>query len=279
MQVGNFELLYKKEQSQSLAGDFFPYDCSSVNRPEYREIFGFRKFVNEKPWMAFSHSGLFSSKFFDKMGITSAELNFFLETNPGYDVYLFHPYPKELSIANHFMELAELEHPGISEMVALVWDRIFNCPPPVLTIPDDQGLICHCNYFIGSKFFWKGYLHFINRFCELLVHESGKPLRDLTPYTLSRNSETHLPIAVFVFERCLSHYLKMRSDELSVISYGLENSAWVPPEIFVGEHNYVDELKLQINTAVLADPVVSNFEREKAVRSYYESRKERCINE
>jgi len=274
MKLGSYELIYASDQKPSLTDGFSLFDSSDVNRSELREISGFRKFAESGVWQQHDLSGLFSPKFLQKVGIGADQFRGFVNAYPGYDVYLFHAFPKELSIANHFLELAEYEHPGIQSALSSVWAAIFGSELPLLLLPDDGVYCCHCNYFVASHRFWSGYSKFISSFCKLLESEAGSSLMELTPYTLSAGDDLELPIAVFVFERCLSHYLKMYENELAIINFSMvEPHWWIPPEIFDGEHDFLHALLAEIQRKDSFAPELSSKARECAVMSYYAYRK------
>jgi len=271
--LGSYELIYEPNQKPNLSEGFLPFDSSDVNRPELREITGFRKFAETGIWKDHELSGLFSPKFLQKSGITADSFRDFISSNPGYDVYLFHPFPKELSIANHFLELAEYEHPGIESILSKVWISLFGTELPKILLPDEGDICCHCNYFVASQLFWEGYSEFISGFCHLLESDVGKELLGFTPYTLSKGDDIELPIAAFVFERCLSHYLKMRENKLTILNFSVVAEDWVPPELFDGEHEFLYSLLKGVQLQESFGKEHAKKARELAVVSYYAFRK------
>lgn len=272
MTLGLFELFYEPGQQPRLPAPFQPFDARGVNRTEYRELQAFRLFANSDTWAGFGRSGLFSPRFLDKMGIAIDDVVRFVAAHGDADVCLFHPYPRELSLANHFLELAELEHPGITDTLQWVWARIFDAPLPRMDASADASLCCHCNYVLGSTRFWQGYAPFVNAYMRLLDTPSGNPLQQPTPYTLTRTGDRTLPLGVFAFERALSHYLKQCGTGLKVVNYAFSGRSWQPPELFAGEAALVDRLLAGIRTpAASGEPEAQR--RRQAVRHYFEHRR------
>jgi len=275
LKLGSFEILYATGQHPSLGSDFLGFDAVSVNKSIYRELFAFGDFVRQERWLHYDLSGLFSPKFFSKTGISQSDYMSFIVDNPGYDVYLFHPYPRELSLANHFLELAELEHPGISRALSDVWCSIFRFPPSLVDAHVDKRICCHSNYFLGSQRFWIEYSVFVSRFIQFMESAEGWILREFTPYTLTKSCDRALPLGVFVFERALSIFLKSKTEEFRVINYAYSGRDWSPPEIFAGEEKFVNEL---LGMVEAVDQSKRSGAYTAALHTYYNYRRLRIMN-
>lgn len=267
MNLGIFELIYRAEQNPTLGEPFKLFDCTEINQPQYRELFAFEKFCLDKVWAEYDLSGLFSPKFFDKTDITSDLLQSFIFKNPGYELYLFHPYPFELSLQNSFLDLAELEHPGITESLSAIWRKIYGEELPKIYLPQNQNICCHCNYFVASPNFWKSYLPFVNSFMNL-VRLENQITSHLTPYTLSKTNDARLPIAVFCFERCLSLFIKRFISSKKIINYAYSENNWLPKELFPYEKQFVQEL---LKTCSFYKEAQSSIHEKKilATKTYY----------
>ncbi len=249
-----------------------PFNAVSCNRPLFRELSAFLAFAESRQWARHDLSGLFSPRCLEKLGVSATQFNSFVTENPGFDVYLFHPFPRERLIANHFMELAELEHPGITSVLSSVWDVLFGRYLPIVSSVDDADLWCHCNYFLGSRRFWQEYSVFIQDFMRLMESKSelAGRLLELTPYSLSKTSDDFLPLSVFVFERSLTHFLADRNGGLRVANFFSMMDSWKPPELFAGEESVVNDLLQGVNQLPLH---LNQVGRELAVSTYYFRRK------
>jgi len=268
--IGGFELIYRPGQALVLGKRFATFDVSDKNRTELRELTAFHSFAKSDLWSEYDSCGLFSPKFLQKSNITSDEYVEFIEANRGVDVYLFHPFPRENLIANHFLELAELEHPGISAALSRVWQYIFGRDLPEIDMQRNREYACHCNYFSGNQRFWKEYSGFICRFFDLLESEEGAFLRAHTPYTLTQTSDRDLPMAVFVFERSLTHFLFDNRKKFRVVNLATDCHSWHPCEVFRGEANFITDV---LDTIASVPPSRRWEARRFAVNSYYFRRK------
>jgi len=242
LNIGAYELLYEDGQLPILGGEFLNYDTSDINQSEFRELLAFERFCQSDMWSHHDLSGIFSPRFFDKTGISGEMLINFIDVNPNYDVYLFHPYPLELLVQNNFLDLAELEHPGIQKVLHVVWEKIFGEELPQIRLPHDRMVCCHCNYVIASPHFWSLYAKFVQSFMALLDSDVGNLLRETTPYTLTKTKDASLPMVVFVFERVLSHFIKRFIPVDRVINFAYAQSNWRPIELFPNENYFVREL-------------------------------------
>ena len=279
MNLGIYELLYEVGQRPILGTPFLSYDTSGFNRSELRELLAFEHFAKNSIWASHNLSGLLSPRFTQKTGLTSSQVVNFIEDNPGYQVYLFHPYPNELLLQNHFLELAELEHPGITDALDRVWRIIFNSKREQIEIPQNQHICCHCNYFVADQVFWKKYGEFVCDFLKLLKSKEGAFLTESTPYTLTKTDDVELPMGVFVFERALSHFINQNIPTHKVINLPYSGVKWSAPELFAGEFDYVQS-KLQTFNQI-SNSKTMEFRQKKSMATfdYFNHRKMKATHE
>jgi hypothetical protein len=241
-----YEIKYGVDQPKMLDEYFSVFDTLDVNRPRLREITAFNKFAALRSWELVGYSGIFSPRFTDKTGITGKDISGFLASHTTFDICLFHPFPMEVSISGDYLHLPELEHPGISDALERVWQDVLGQRLPSVYCPEDYMLVGHCNYFIANKKFWNGYSKFILSFYEYLSCERGLFLHQDSKYTLSSTSDYQLPLAVFVFERCLIYYLKSFENDLTITNYAYHVDLWRPKEHFLGEHDLCERIRDQL---------------------------------
>lgn len=193
--------------------------------------------------------------------------------NPGYDAYLFHPYPRELELQNTFLDLAELEHPGITASLDQVWQVLLGRQRPTVQLPHQQHICCHCNYIMGTPRFWDSYSQFVLGFVNLLRTPQGQFLMQATPYTLSKTNDRSLPIAVFVFERALSHWIAEQLEPEQVLSFTGISNDWHAPEIFPGEADLVRKLNSVFDLPLQPQTPITINQKALATQAYYCYRK------
>lgn len=273
MSLGIYELLYQPGQKAILGPPFFTLNTANYNEPHLRELLAFEYFCREKLWERHSVSGLLSPQFTRKTGISPKEVELFIRERPEHSIYLFHPYPRELEIQNHFLELAELEHPGISDAMQYVWRRILGRNRPILDLPSKQLFCCHCNYIAATSKFWRRYSLFVISFMGLLRSEEGAFLLRSTPYTLTRTKDTELPIAVFVFERALSHFLCEEFRNWDIANYAYVKPEYLPPELFTGEEALINSLASNCVRQHKCGEDILTRKRSSATIAYYHYRR------
>ncbi|MEP2944633.1 MAG: hypothetical protein ABJN11_10475 [Lentilitoribacter sp.] len=266
--LGLFQVVYDEKTRKNIPNLFRPLDISKQNKPDLRELVAFKQFTQNRTWDKFRYSGIFSPKFLQKTRINPQEMVDFINKNPGHDIYLFHPYPLEFSIANHFLELAELEHPGITDALSHVWSLIFDTQLPHIELPKEMHLVCHCNFFVASPRFWKKYSVFVSKFYELAAENNNRKLLKFTPYTLSEIPNDSLQMSTFCFERALSLFIKDQAGELSSVNYCSHHPDHVYPELFDGEITFV---QTKLHSILKSEN--KEMERSAAVLEYYNHRR------
>jgi hypothetical protein len=269
--LGAYELLYKDGQQPVLGEPFLSLNTASFNQSDLRELLAFEHFCQQRIWEQHSLSGLFSPRFTQKTGITGTQLQEFVDNNPGYDAYLFHPYPRELQIQNTFLDLAELEHPGITSALDQVWQLVLGRRRPTVELPQQKHICCHCNYILGTPWFWQAYSQFVQGFVSLLRKPQGQFLLQITPYTLSKTNDSQLPMAVFVFERALSHWIAEQINPAQVLNYTEICNDWLAPEVFADEADFVFKLKSVVELPLQNQATIN--QKALATHAYYYYRK------
>lgn len=273
MNLGVYELIYQAGQIPKLGDPFCTYNYSDSKLSQYRELFAFKNFCTHEVWGGHDLSGLFSPLFFQKTGIDGQIFKSFILNNPGYQLYLFHPYPLELSLQNSFLDLAELEHPGITELLSKIWYELYQDDLPLLNLPENQNICCHCNYMVGTKKFWSAYSTYTNSFMELLHKDADLMMSRLTPYSLSNSQDSSLPIAVFAYERSLSHFIKKFISPDKVINFAYHQSNWIPKELFPLESQLIKGLLDACNLSSINGKFSVNENKLIATNAYYFLRK------
>lgn len=273
MSLGAYELIYEDGQQPILGVPFLSLNTASFNQSDLRELLAFEYFCKHRIWAQHSVSGLFSPRFTQKTGITGTQLQQFVLNNPGYDAYLFHPYPRELQLQNTFLDLAELEHPGLTSALDQVWLLLLGRQRPTVQLPQQQHMCCHCNYIMATPVFWQAYSQFALGFMRLLRSPQGQFLLQATPYTLSKTNDSFLPMAVFAFERALSHWIAEQVEPAQVLSYTDICNDWRASELFPGEADLVCKLNSAIEQPLQPQTATLMNQKALATQAYYYYRK------
>lgn len=273
MNIGAYEVIYEVGQEPVLGKPFLQLHTTRFNIPNLRELMAFEYFCQNHLWLKHDVSGLFSPRFTSKTGISAESVELFVINNPHHDVYLFHPYPRELQVQSTFLDLAEHEHPGISDALDRVWLWVLGRRKPTLHLPQQQNMCCHCNFVLATSVFWSEYSDFVLGFMHFLRNPQGRFLLKPTTYTLSKTKQTALPIAVFVFERALSHFIAEHLRPEQVVNYAFNQNDWFVPEVFPGEADFINTLKAKC-TPPFNNSVTTIYTQKKlATQSYFFFRK------
>ena len=243
-------------------------DVTEDNIPDLREYNAFRKYCLDALYLSSDYSGLVSSKFENKTGLSINEALGYADKTV--DIILFHPYPLELTLQNNFMQLAELEHPGITRKLNKLWYKIFGSDLPRVHLPENVIYCCHCNYFLANKKFWDSYSLVISKMDELFSNgELDEFLYDASPYNLRTDAEEMVSFFPFMFERLLTHYLYDNRDNFVVKNISLE-TGFDPVHVFKNEGKFVYFLKFIF---FFNKRGLRNFKMTVATRIYYYVRK------
>jgi hypothetical protein len=267
---GLFEIVYSAQKNAALGKPFQAYDIRQINKPHLRELVAYQHFAANKTFLSYEFSGLLSPKFLQKMGISKRQCLMFLQQHQKADVFLFHPFPLELSVANTYLDLAELEHPGITEGLELLWSKLFKRRLPHVSADRDRDLCCHCNYFVASQRFWAHYSEFVLAFMQFLQSKHGKNLLRKTRYNLSVSGEEQLPLCVFVFERALTMFLKDNCSKYKIVNFASHSKNWKPRQLFDGENRLVNCLLHEVH---ISPPKLQPRIKHHAVSVYYHWRR------
>lgn len=190
---------------------FLPFDHQENPYPELYEYFLLAKIYEKLDEIEASHIGLFSLRFGKKSLLTGLDVTQHIQNNPGFDVYLFNPFPQEDHLYYNIWNQGEFNHPNIVKIT----QEILNTTHPEIIL-GNLGRPCNktlfCNYWVGTKAFWKCYMRFLIPIAEKMISIPNTYLSD-TAY--HRGATPFFP---FIIERMLSTFL-MTYDEYKSLSY------------------------------------------------------------
>lgn len=197
------QIYYSQQSFESLDKGFISLD-NSQGRTDWMEFWPIRKYLLSTPIGDDELIGFFSPRFFEKTGLTAAEVKIHIEKNPNHDVYLFNPYFHLAAWHPNLYIQASETHQDIG--------KVFNIVLSLIDIHTDvdQSVMSSfdtvfCNYFVAKLDFWKNWLmiaEFIYQLAEENQHPIGQRLRDETNYHRGQ-----MPLKIFVIERIASYLL------------------------------------------------------------------------
>ena len=197
------QIYYSPESYKVLDPGFIALD-NSQGRQDWMEYWPIRQYFLNTPVDEDELVGFFSPRFFEKTGMTAADVKAHINANPGQDVYLFNPYFHLASWHQNLFVQASRTHQGIgqvfNEVLALL-DIHTDVDQSVMSSMDTV----YCNYFVAKLDFWKKWLmvsEFIYQLAEENSHAIGRTLRDDTNYHRGQ-----MPLKIFVIERVASYLI------------------------------------------------------------------------
>jgi hypothetical protein len=194
------QIYYSPESFAALDHGFIPLDNSNGCQ-DWMEYWPIRQYFLNNPTSDDDLLGFFSPRFFEKTGLSAADVHDHIKANPDKDVYLFNPYFHLAAWHPNVFVQARDSHPGltetINEVMALL-DIQLNAEDTIMSSMDS----IFCNYFVAKVEFWKSWLiicEFIFQIAENKKSIHGKHLRHKTNYIRGA-----LPMKIFVIERVAS---------------------------------------------------------------------------
>lgn len=215
MTVHVYQDVYDDYSAGLVSGDAIPL-VRSQNIEGLKEFQAFQLLTSQGAPDKADYIGLFSVKFANKMRITVAEAKDFVASNPGYDVYLFNPYPYESYLFFNQWESGEFHHPGIKPLAQILFDKFelgdVEKSPRMRT---DESVFC--NYWIGTGAFFKEYVSIMERLAEVMLSRREEFLSNT--WHMNR---IDTPYFTFILERMLGTILKQRQREFRALSYPVQ---------------------------------------------------------
>lgn len=201
-----FQICFDKNQISQVDPLFKPFDNTSNEKPELRELHSFDRIEKEDIAKGLDAWGVFGPRWQEKLRYPSIEIIQSIDTNPDYDVYVFNHARVVSALTQNVWEHGEIFHQGIKRVTAAAFKEAgYN--EKVLDIIMTKN-VCYSSYFVASKVFWKDYLNFVRTIIdklESLTGEDEKIYRGSANYSRDKNL-TMLP---FIVERLFSTFLHL----------------------------------------------------------------------
>ncbi len=202
------QIFYNDETKSKLDPGFTPLDNTENLRPDWYEYFPIRECFLKQDLGENDYFGVFSPKFFDKTGMSSADVHQALETTNA-DVVSFSPWYAHIVLHENIFIQANKSHPGAVIVFREILPElgmkidIENC-----VMSSEQSIFC--NYFVAKKWVWFEWLKLAEKvysIAESSVSSLGRKLRQETKY----NNQSPVPMKVFVLERIIGSWLLSKS--------------------------------------------------------------------
>jgi hypothetical protein len=207
-----YQAYLSQEQEVRLDPGFIPLLTKGVSDPDLREFGLYRRLFCQGAHRNSDYFGIFSHKFKLKTSLCADDVYAFIESNPGYDVYLFNPYPQNADYSYNLWQQGEIAHPGLIGLA----DELFEAakiPYRASTAPRmaRDVLLC-CNFWVGTRAFCERFFELVESIWGALAtmpSEKRDRFFQRTEYIVS--DCCYFP---FIFERLISTWL---ANDLSIL--------------------------------------------------------------
>ena len=237
-----YQICYSPETKQNVPEGFLVLDNTSNERPDWREFWAIRNFLNNQVLTENTLYGFLSPKFPSKTGLDHSKILSYLNNHyAGEDLVSFSPFWDLMAIFKNVFEQGDFFHPGLSETCQKFADSFLDGLDLRNSIMDSSNTI-FCNYFLAKKEFWDKWLQIAEYMflsAESNHSELGKLLNQPTTYGIQQ-----LPMKVFVQERLVSICL-LANKHLKCLNYSPFNTgpSTTPFNRFLHEAVKSDALK------------------------------------
>lgn len=223
------QIYYIQQQRPSLDEAFFPLDVSQRNNPrwcEYQVFLDNFKAVEEG---TADYYGFLSWKFFIKTHLRGRDFLKAMEIEDLADVYFINPY--ETSIAGLYKSVwSQLESvfPGVIPKIQHCLNEAgYDLDLSAMIMSNDQ--MTFCNYWVGTKAFWKEYIAFTRPLYDYLEYQLDERTRT---YFVQLDRKNRLGLFPHIMERMFSTLLVVGRDKFKGVRIPLPTSIQeIDPEI------------------------------------------------
>ena len=237
------QIYYSAQTRDALDAGFIGLDNLHNERPDWREYWPIRKFLQSEPMNEAAFYGFFSPKFRAKTGLDSfAVLDFAARHADSADVILFSPFFDQIAYPLNVFEQGAMQHPD-------TLGTFRECAQIVAPGIDFEGLIMDstntvfCNYFVARPAFWREWLGKCEALFDLAEARSSDLAKRLNASTSHEGGGA--PTKVFVIERIAS--LMLATDKRwNAKAHNAMSLPWskAPTAQFQLEMAFLDALKI-----------------------------------
>jgi hypothetical protein len=204
-----FQIYFKPELKQHCDPSFTPLDNTDNPRPELREWDVWNRNHETILEQNLDYWGYVSWKFKEKTNLTGEQVFNFINTNPGYDVYLFNPCIINEAVFTNSWEQGDIHHPNISSIGNKFLAKLNYKDVDVKSMILDRNKTVFANYVVGNQDFWNRFMNFSRRlFTEA---ETDSVFKDEV-FGAGRSNYAHdnsLPNFTFLIERLIPTFLEL----------------------------------------------------------------------
>lgn len=216
--VSGHQIVYDDATRAERDTGFAPLENANSEQPDWYEYWPIRTYLHNTSLDESTWYGFVSPLFFEKTGLTAAEVERFIQVSEDADVYSFSPFPGHGASFLNVFEHMDFFYQGFMEHAGNFFAR-FDPALDVRALVNHSGNAIFSNFFFARPKFWREWL----RVCDQL-HEDTRDgthvLNSKCSYMKADGVRKILPAKVFAME-CVASYLLAGSNKFSSISYPL----------------------------------------------------------
>lgn len=222
------QIHYDDASKRMLDPGFIPLEIAGNPRADWREYWGIRDFFLNNHLDEDTYYGFLSPLFRDKTRLSAQQVEAWMESQPGADVYTFSPSMSDSACYVNVFEQGNRRHPGLLEVTREFLHTI-DLEVDFRTLLNDFRTCVFCNYIIAKPVFWQQWF----AIGEVLFETAE---RNETPLAAKLNQITDygkgsVEMKVFLVERLGSLILAL-APELKVINQAIGNMSYGDPLFF-----------------------------------------------
>jgi membrane protein YdbS with pleckstrin-like domain len=214
-----YQLYYKDSQRNAILPPAIALDCRQLPISEdladlLRENISMLYLWQNRQDLFAEYTGILSWRFAEKMRISAQDAAAWIRQNPGYDVYLFNPFPFIPYEFPNVAEEGEIKHEGFIRAAEQLLKSI-DFPLEYLYMPFIPNLTVYCNYWVANPKFWSYQMGFLEEVLKVL--QDG--VMDKQLFTEETSYESPAPMLPFILERVFFLNLWRNRKRFRVLSY------------------------------------------------------------
>ena len=219
-----FQIYYHERQSPFLDADLEPYNNTGDSSP-LLEFNVFAKLIHSKELQDVKLWGALSWNFWQKTGISGAQLKKEIAANPGYDVYFCNPHAEIETLYHNLWLQGEIAHPNFIPLCKEIFE-VAGLPAELLTEIQPSPNFATANYFVATPSFWKRYTAFVSRILLAANKKLSSTGRTILFAPTADPSGIHVEASYipFVIERLFSVFLRTDGHNFRAYKIPLKNT-------------------------------------------------------
>lgn len=222
MKKNILQIHYDAASKQMLDPGFIPLEIPGNPRADWREYWAIRNYFLDNTLNPDEYYGFLSPIFKTKTNLSAQQVERFMDSNPGRDVYTFSPTFEYSACYLNVFEQGNKCHPGMID-VARDFLEAIDVPVDLTTLINDFRSCVYCNYVIAKPVFWESWFAITERMFEMgenRNHPLSARLNEITDY-----GKSEVQMKVFIIERIASLVMALIPD-LTVGHYDLNAMPW-----------------------------------------------------